>query len=309
MDPNLLYARLPTTHSGYVVSFDGSAKTEKYGGYGSCSWIVCLLPEWKIVIAASAYLEKTTVNIAEYTGMNNGVLAAVDHGAEDLVVVGDSRLAIQQSLGVIACRKESLMTQLSRHKGITARLRSVKYLHVVREYNAAADSLASEALESKMSKDFSEVIYETSADQGEVKIPDPRGPIQHSALNDSATVSVMTRRQVRPKKKQVQFTDKPPDNSKDVPRPLPTTQRADDVDPVAIQAERRSRIAKAQDEELCWSNLKLFLRGEVEKREYKAARELSKLPTSLFYQMTVYYNTWGRVVRKHEKIKKKPIYD
>ncbi|GMF33623.1 unnamed protein product [Phytophthora lilii] len=218
MDPNLLYARLPTTHSGYVVSFDGSAKTEKYGGYGSCSWIVWLLPEWKIVIAVSAYLEKTTVSIAEYTGMNNGVLAAIDHGAEDLVVVGDSRLTIQQSLGVIACRKKSLMTQLSRHKEITARLRSVKYLHVVREYNAAADSLASEALESKMSKvilnesrknelcelnRISEVIYETSVDQGEVKILNPRGPIQHSALNDSATVSVMTRQQARPKEKQV----------------------------------------------------------------------------------------------------------
>ncbi|GMF12076.1 unnamed protein product [Phytophthora lilii] len=304
MDPNLLYARLPTTHSGYVVSFDGSAKIEKYSGYGSFSWIVWLLPEWKIVIAASAYLEKTTVNIAEYTGMNNGVLAAIDHGAEDLVVVGDSRLAIQQSLGMIACRKESLMTQLSRHKAITARLRSVRYLHLVREYNAAADSLASEALESKMSKvilnesrknelceldRISEVIYETSVDQGEVKIPDPRGPIQHSALNDSAIVSVMTRRQVRPKTKQVQFTDKPPDNSKDVPGPLPTTPRADDVDWVyivnpwscrqgsAIQAERRSRIAKAQDEELRWSNLKLFLRGEVEKLGYKAARDALKI--------------------------------
>ncbi|GMF34240.1 unnamed protein product [Phytophthora lilii] len=267
-------------------------KTEKYGGYGSCSWIVWLLPEWKIVIAASAYLEKTTVNIAEYTGMNNGVLAAIDHGAEDLVVVGDSRLAIQQSLGVIACRKESLMTQLSRHKAITARLRSVRYLHVVREYNAAADSLASEALESKMSNvilneswknelcklnRISDVIDETSVDQGEVKTPDPRGPNQLSALNDSATVSVMTRRQLRPKTKQVQFTDKPPDNSKYVPRPLPTTPRADDVDPVAIQAERRSRIAKAQDEELRWSNLKLFIRGEVEKLGYKAARDALKI--------------------------------
>ncbi|GMF39076.1 unnamed protein product [Phytophthora lilii] len=216
------------------------------------------------------------------------------------------------------------MTQLSRHKEITARLRSVKYLHVVREYNAAADSLASEALESKMSKvilnesrknelcelnRISEVIYETSVDQGEVKIPDMRGPIQHSALNDSATVSVMTRRQVRPKKKQVQFTDKPPDNSKDVPRPLPTTPRADDVDTVAIQAERRSRIAKAQDEELRWSNLKLFLRGEVEKLGYKQPGMLSRLLTSLFYQMTVYYNTWVRVVGRHEKIEKKPIYD
>ncbi|OWY91951.1 hypothetical protein PHMEG_00039234 [Phytophthora megakarya] len=69
-----------------VMSFDGSAKTEKYGG----------------VTAASAFLESTTVNVAEYSGMNNGVTAALDHGVEELVIVGDSRLAIQQSLGVIA---------------------------------------------------------------------------------------------------------------------------------------------------------------------------------------------------------------
>ncbi|OWY93190.1 hypothetical protein PHMEG_00037501, partial [Phytophthora megakarya] len=130
MDPQLLYARLPQSYSGLVVSFDGSAKTEKYGGYGSCSWIVWRLPDWTIVTAASAYLEATTVNMAEYSGMNNGVQAALDIGATDLVI---------QSLGVIACKKESLMTQLNRHREVVARLKSVKYLYAVREYNASAD--------------------------------------------------------------------------------------------------------------------------------------------------------------------------
>uniref|UniRef100_H3H606 Uncharacterized protein n=1 Tax=Phytophthora ramorum TaxID=164328 RepID=H3H606_PHYRM len=151
MDPHLLYACLPRSYTGFVMSFDGSAKTEKNGGYGSCSWILWKLPEWTVVTAASAYLETTTVNLAEYAGMNNGVSAALEHGAEDLVIVGDSRLAIQQSLGVMACRKESLMVQLNRHRELTTKLRSVKYLHVVREFNAAADSLASEALSSKES--------------------------------------------------------------------------------------------------------------------------------------------------------------
>ncbi|OWZ00853.1 hypothetical protein PHMEG_00027867 [Phytophthora megakarya] len=40
MDPQLLYARLPRSYSGLVVSFDGSVKTEKYGatvvGHGLC---------------------------------------------------------------------------------------------------------------------------------------------------------------------------------------------------------------------------------------------------------------------------------
>ncbi|KAG2885360.1 hypothetical protein PC129_g16426 [Phytophthora cactorum] len=45
MDPAMLYARLPRDYRGFVVSFDGSAKAEKYGGYGSCSWVLWSLPE------------------------------------------------------------------------------------------------------------------------------------------------------------------------------------------------------------------------------------------------------------------------
>ncbi|KAG3072492.1 hypothetical protein PI124_g23383 [Phytophthora idaei] len=52
--------------------------------------------------------------------MNNGVKAAIGHSAEDLVIVGDSRLTIKQSLGVIACRKESLLTLPNIHKKLTA---------------------------------------------------------------------------------------------------------------------------------------------------------------------------------------------
>ncbi|ETP01115.1 hypothetical protein F441_21604 [Phytophthora nicotianae CJ01A1] len=158
MDPSLLYAHYHATT-------------------GDSSY------QWKIVIAANAYLPSTTVNLAEYTGMNNGVKAALSHGAEELVIVGDSRLAIQQSLGVILCRKESLIALLNTHKELPVKLRSVKYLHVVREYNATADSLATEALESKVSRvilaetrkselvtlnRIQEVIYELSEDSAEV---------------------------------------------------------------------------------------------------------------------------------------------
>ncbi|KAI9993995.1 hypothetical protein PInf_016529 [Phytophthora infestans] len=122
MSPELLYARIPADFAGCVLSFDGSAKTAKYGGYGSCSWILWRLPNWDIEIAASAYLSSTTVNIAEYTGMNNGVLAAIDRGITDLIIVGDSRLAIQQSMGVIACKKETLQVELARHKDLTKQL-------------------------------------------------------------------------------------------------------------------------------------------------------------------------------------------
>ncbi|GMF55606.1 unnamed protein product [Phytophthora fragariaefolia] len=152
MAPHLLYTSISRDYDGYVMSFDGSPKTEKHGGHGSCSWILWKLPAWDIVIAASAHLPSTTVYIAEYSGMNNGVKSAIEYGVTNLIIVGDSRLAIQQSMGVIACRKESLQLKLSQHKELTAQLKSRRYLHVVRAYNAAADSLATEALESQVTK-------------------------------------------------------------------------------------------------------------------------------------------------------------
>ncbi|KAG3076153.1 hypothetical protein PI125_g21583 [Phytophthora idaei] len=80
--------------------------------------------------------------------MNQGVKAVTDNNIDDLIITGDSRLAIQQSLGVIACRKETLQPKLNHHKELTAKLRSVRCLHVVRDYSAAA----TEALESKTSR-------------------------------------------------------------------------------------------------------------------------------------------------------------
>ncbi|KAG3146175.1 hypothetical protein PC128_g24061 [Phytophthora cactorum] len=304
MDPGMLYARMHRDYRGFVVSFDGSAKTEKYGGYASCSWVLWSVPEWKIVVAANANLPSTTVNVAKYTGMNNGVKAAISHGAEDLVIVGDSRLAIQQSLGVIACRKESLLTLLNIHKELTTQLRSVKYLHVVREYNATADSLFTEALESKVSRvvlaetrkselvtlnRIQEMIYESNEDTAEV-VPreeehhvhvltgsesSQRKTFEHFVRDDTTikneygNMAVMTRRQAKTKK-QVRFADKHAEvvskaheqrgergevanesslderssshPSNTVP---PATPDAEDIDPVAVQRERRRRIAAA----------------------------------------------------------------
>ncbi|GMF81758.1 unnamed protein product [Phytophthora fragariaefolia] len=101
-------------------------------------------------------------------------------------------------MGVMACKKEALQLELARHKKLTDQLSSVRYLHVLRHYNAAADSLATEALENKMGRvvpssdrktelkelnRVSEILYTStdSADSGE-----PR-----------TKMTVMTRRQTR----------------------------------------------------------------------------------------------------------------
>ncbi|GMF39365.1 unnamed protein product [Phytophthora fragariaefolia] len=174
--------------------------------------------------------------------MNNGVLTVLALGADNLIVVGDSRFAIQQSLGVIACRKESLITILNRHRELTARLRSVKYLHVVREYYAAADSLAGEALEAKVSKvvlseqrkkelselkRIQEIIYESSAEEPKANQPESRNFVQIVNGNTSlprktfadfvqdepVAISVMARYQKKSRRKRVRFADVRPSGS------------------------------------------------------------------------------------------------
>ncbi|GMF45091.1 unnamed protein product [Phytophthora fragariaefolia] len=277
LDPELLYAHVPQNFVGHVLSFDGSAKTEKNGGYGSCSWILWSLPSWDIVIAASVQLPSPTVNIAEYTGMNNGVMAALDRGLTDLIIVGDSRPAIQQSMGVMACKKEALQLELARHKKRTGQLSSVRYLHILRHYNAAADSLATKALESKMGRvvlsgdrkadlkelnRVSELLYTSpaSADSGEPRAEMTvmtrrqacRVHFENEAIKDSAGISQNTGLHVKETNSPNSRTEGLQFESPRAPKRVRRVEDqaevevsegripdATDVDPAVVQAERR----------------------------------------------------------------------
>ncbi|KAE9033481.1 hypothetical protein PR003_g31778 [Phytophthora rubi] len=57
---------------------------------------------------------------------------------------------------------------------------------------------------------------------------------------------------------------------------LRRARSAQDVDPVAVQAERRNRISKAQDEECRWTDLKTYLKGQIDqltrRRAYNAGK-------------------------------------
>ncbi|POM71294.1 Reverse transcriptase, partial [Phytophthora palmivora] len=55
------------------------------------------------------------------------------------------------------------------------------------------------------------------------------------------------------------------------------TPSADNIDPVVVQAERRRRIDKAQDEELRWADLKAYLRGELSQLSFRRARNAGKV--------------------------------
>ncbi|GMF34580.1 unnamed protein product [Phytophthora fragariaefolia] len=116
-------------------------------------------------------------------------------------------------------------------------------------------------------------------------------------------ITAITRQQTQAAKKRVRFADthdedsealpvepEPPDRPNDatteyshvengeiLPGAAERPPRAEDVDPLEVQEERRRRVGRVQDEELRWANLKLVLKGESSSLGYKAAREAWKM--------------------------------
>jgi hypothetical protein len=92
-------------------------------------------------------LAGASVNEAEYHGMLHGLRDVRDVlGVRDVVVAGDSRIAIQQCQGVIGCNTAHLQLLLNQYTAIRDTFTSIRLVHVKREFNAAADYLTDKVL-------------------------------------------------------------------------------------------------------------------------------------------------------------------
>ncbi|KAE8980853.1 hypothetical protein PR003_g24467 [Phytophthora rubi] len=143
-----IQAPIPTVYPGeslWVVSFDGSARVKRGGGaYSAILW---KLPEWTVVRARSEYVDGLTVNEAEYRGLLLCMDLLEGETQQRLVVCGDSNLVIRQVRGEIDCKAPGLT--LLRQKAVDRLLAwpDHELLHVKRDWNGSADSLAGAALQ------------------------------------------------------------------------------------------------------------------------------------------------------------------
>ncbi|POM61479.1 reverse transcriptase [Phytophthora palmivora] len=135
---------LEADYQGHVLSFDGAAKTSTR--LGSCGCILWKLPGWNVLEARGFPLKDVTVNDSEDCGLNYGLRMALEHGIRELVVVGDSRIAIQQAQGLIDCNQPNLQRRLAEFESLKTKFQTLKLVHVKREFNQAADYLTSKTL-------------------------------------------------------------------------------------------------------------------------------------------------------------------
>ncbi|OWZ12266.1 reverse transcriptase [Phytophthora megakarya] len=132
---------LSEEYSGVVLSFDGAAKTSTRKG--SCGCILCQLPEFKVLDARGYILDRVTVNDAEYFGLLKGLAMALERGIQNIVVVGDSKIVIQQVQGLINCNQPNLQRRLAECETLKKHFQAKRMVHIKREFNQAADYLTS----------------------------------------------------------------------------------------------------------------------------------------------------------------------
>lgn len=136
-------ADIAAPENGWLLHSDGASRGNP-GPAGAGA--VLYNPQGEVAAEISVPLGRATNNEAEYAGLIHGLKAALAVGGiERLTVKMDSELIARQLNGIYRVKNERLRPLYDEAKGLLARFTAYRILHVRRELNAAADSLAAQA--------------------------------------------------------------------------------------------------------------------------------------------------------------------
>lgn len=130
-----------------VVWFDGASRGNP-GPAGAGA--VLSTPDGEVIARLGRFLGAQTNNVAEYEGLLLGVSHALELGATELDVRGDSELLVRQLQGRYQVKAPHLKPFYERAKGLLAQAAQVKLTHVPREQNKAADEMSNRAIDERM---------------------------------------------------------------------------------------------------------------------------------------------------------------
>jgi ribonuclease HI len=136
----------PADLEPWTLRFDGACRRNPGpGGSGAALFD----PSGTVVWTCSHFLPASneTNNTAEYTGLLVGVLSALHHGVQRLLIEGDSNLVLAQVKGSFACTNARLRRLRNRVRHALRGLGWSKLRHIDRKANAHADRLANRALD------------------------------------------------------------------------------------------------------------------------------------------------------------------
>ena len=131
-----------TTHQ---LFFDGAA--EPNPGHGSAGWVIVDLAGENGTVGGYEYVgENVTNNVAEYTALLKGMMAAHALGIRSLDIFGDSKLIVNQAQGLWKCKQPHLQPYVDQYRQLVETFTEVTLEWVPREENELADEMSKQAL-------------------------------------------------------------------------------------------------------------------------------------------------------------------
>ncbi|KAE8897485.1 hypothetical protein PF005_g20450 [Phytophthora fragariae] len=301
---------LEADYEGWLLSFDGAAKMSDRRGSAGC--VLWKLPSWDVIEAQGFHFEDATVNEAEYHGLIESVKMALARGISEIVIVGDSRIAIQQAQGLIQCLNQRLHLLLNEFDELRPKFKSVKLVHVKREFNAAADYLTSKTLAARCAVTLEDPVElaqwkqlnriaekmvrepipageEESNDPVEVEskiVPEPVSLVQAAEpLCPDAKIFVVTRRQARAEESPVE-EDRDADRDETPASEEVTSRFSPEIaTPAMAIAERWRRILAQQGAELWIRRHRDYPKGDLTDLPAAEAEDVAKIAISLSWTL------------------------
>lgn len=146
---------------------DGACKGNP-GGEGGAG-IILKLPGGGEIIQKGYYLGIVNSNEAEYLALVKGLELAVELEVQYLKIRTDSELMWKQVHGVVNCKADNIVPLRDRIWELMAEFTEVELMHVLRNFNAGADRIATRAAETKR---------DSSKELRDVRIPSSLKPIE-----------------------------------------------------------------------------------------------------------------------------------
>lgn len=130
--------------SRLVVNVDGGAR----GNPGPAAvGAVLSTPEGVLLDERGELIGVATNNVAEYKAVLLGVALALEHGASELEVIGDSELIVKQIQGHYKVKNADLRPLHAEARAALGQIGKWSIRHVRREHNSHADELVNRALD------------------------------------------------------------------------------------------------------------------------------------------------------------------
>jgi ribonuclease HI len=146
------YSTTSTDCFSHTLYFDGASRGNP-GASGSGS-IILRNSDEETVWESYKYLGTTsTNNVAEYSGLLEGLRGATRLSISTLLVKGDSMLVLKQVEGSFQVKAAHLAPFVKEARTLLKVFSSVRLVHIPRALNSLADSLANAAVDTRDSKE------------------------------------------------------------------------------------------------------------------------------------------------------------